>query len=241
MTATESRETRELNEEYASRNPPLPSRELWIPVQRPRELFLRDLRAARPGGVVRVWSGELNPMAYDSDAVEDTVRRLSMELGVDIRFLAGPLIATDDQGWNRVLQLAEENVVKVRFRETRTSIQHFRVVEAHRDLRYYVELPHRALSSAGSRRRMDGRVLPANALAAEAKRATALFDDYWDVLQECSEPVCATLPAIKRLARAASDVGLDLDDLGRIELLHLADADEQLDLASEDQPLRMAV
>ena len=188
----------------------------WVPVTRPIESFVEDVLAVRPGGTVRIFSGEANPVVYNDPRLLDALKIAKRERGATLLVTVGPALLTNGGIYSGLLLLAELGVVDALVaRRVRGRGNHYRIVETDGYPRYYEEQHHSPLAPIEQRHCRDLTAVHPNEVEEIIAVTTAQFDS---LLEEHAaapgppdRPLLATRFGLRHLTQLAEARGLDFD------------------------------
>ncbi|MBI3103615.1 hypothetical protein HYZ05_01615 [Candidatus Daviesbacteria bacterium] len=202
----------------------------WVPVEKPVESLEQDLLAVRPGGTIRIFCGEADPLVYNDDRFLEAAKR-AKKSGATLWVITGPILLVDSAGRNGLLELAspEQDVVqKLYHRAARGSIPHFRIVDTIDIPRYYVEQPHAPLLPGDQRWCATARSLSRAQFERRVESDRILFDSWLTRLEETRFsdvskllPITIDRPTLYKLLIAARNKQLVFKYLGPADLLSL--------------------
>jgi hypothetical protein len=147
------------------------------------KVLVDDLLAVRKGGTIRIFCAEATPSFYNREEFLTAARKVKEMENASIHVITGPIVVTDDKGFNGILHLAKKGIIdRLYHRSVRSHTAHFRVVETDNGYRFHPELPHPALD----RKRHVANIgsLSEGEVQLLAKEAVALFESWEEGLKK---------------------------------------------------------
>lgn len=178
----------------------------WITVEDPAAIMAENFRAVKPGGTIRIYVLEGEPILYN-DVRVSTALQDAKEQGAKIRVNTASVVVVDDAGVNGLLQLHQGGVIdSVETHPARGSARPFHVVEARDRLLYYEEGPQNVFAGLQSRQRTI--VNPElKDISAIARSASEDFDAYGKVFGKETHRQYPPLPLLASEATFRAIVG----------------------------------
>jgi hypothetical protein len=124
------------------------------------ERITERIKLVKNGGKVKILCGEGNYRVYNQQELIAAFKYAKDVKQATIQVVIGPVVSTDNTGWNGLLELEKEGKIEIYYRPQRGALFHFGVFEEEgtEEGAYSfldIEMPHRCLASGEERRRPD--------------------------------------------------------------------------------------
>ena len=203
----------------------------WLPVERPLEAIVEDMRHVRDNGVIALYCGEAHPDVYGARTFIETAHDMVEVRKARITAITGPvlLVPDDEHEQHGLLQLLKGGkLTGLYHRRARFATGHFRVVETDGYFRYYREHTHLPVECVEDRTCENLLRLTPEEVHVQAKDALKSFHQWkslavrHDQARAENLPLISTPSKLKELVENLTERGIDFNYLGPHEIVQEA-------------------